>query len=153
MKKCILTILISLLTIATFAQRGRHVPLGREEQLDQKYTSGLFSTVDGTYFDLVNDNNAIGANSYFNVLDWLQGRVAGLQVYTNRNIRIPYLRNQPAAIFVDEIRVDAGFLNMLPVHDIAMIKVIKSPFLGGWGAPGGAIAIYTKDGDEGEEVE
>jgi hypothetical protein len=40
---------------------------------------------------------------------------------------------------------------MLPVHDIAMIKVMKAPVFGGWGGAGGAIAIYTKDGDEGEE--
>jgi hypothetical protein len=150
MKKCILTILISILAIATFAQQGNKAPLSREEQLDKKYTSGVFSSVDGTYFDLENDADAIGVNSYLNVLDWLHGRVAGLKVYTYRHIRIPFLRNQPAAIFIDEIRVDAGFLNMLPVNDIAMIKVIKTPFLGGWGAAGGAIAIYTKDGDEGE---
>ncbi len=150
MKKYILTILIFILTIAAFAQRDNNVPLTWEERLDKKYTSGLFSSAEGTYFDLVNDPNAISANSYFNVLDWLQGRVAGLRVYTYRNLRLPFLRNQPAAIFVDEIRVDAGYLNMLPVNDIAMIKVIKTPFLGGWGAPGGAIAIYTKDGDEEE---
>jgi len=151
MKKFILTILISILSIAGFAQQGRKSPLTWEERLNEKYTSGIFSTVDGTYFDLVNDPGAIGINGYLNVLDWLQGRVAGLRVYTYRNIRIPLLRNQPAAIFVDEMRVDAGFLNMLPVHDIAMIKVMKAPVFGGWGGAGGAIAIYTKDGDEGEE--
>lgn len=151
MKKRFLTIFILLLTTATFAQQSNKAALSREEQLNQKYTTGLFSTPDGTYFDLVDDNTP-DFNGYLNVLDWLQGRVAGLQVYTYRTIRIPFLRNQPAAIFVDEMPVDAGFLNLLPVNDIAMIKVIKTPFLGGWGGAGGAIAIYTRDGDEGEEI-
>lgn len=147
MKKYIIILLVSMFTTASFAQRVGKAPMSREEQLDKKYTSGLFSNVDGTYFDLENDDMAIGAISYLNILDWLQGRVAGLQVYTYRNTRIPFLRNQPAAIFVDEIRVDAGFLSMLPVNDIGMIKIIKSPYFGGWGAAGGAIAIYTKEGD------
>jgi len=42
---------------------------------------------------------------------------------------------------------------MFPVSDIAMIKIIKGPFLGGWGAGGGAIAIYTIRGDEDENTE
>ena len=151
MKKSIFTALILILSIAVFAQSGRP-SLSREEELNKQYCTGLFSTPDGTYFDLENDDNAIGANSYLNILDWLQGRVAGLQVYNYRSVRIPYLRNQSAAIFIDEMRVDAGMLNMIPVNDIAMIKVIKTPFMGLWGAPGGAIAIYTKDG-EGEEEE
>jgi hypothetical protein len=50
------------------------------------------------------------------------------------------------------MRVDAGFLNMLPVQDIAMIKVIKTPFLGGLASGDGAIVIYTKEGEEEEEI-
>jgi hypothetical protein len=84
-----------------------------------------------------------------NVLDWLQGRVAGLHIYNAKyNTRIPYIRNQRAGVFVDEIRVDYDFLSMLPVTDIAMIKVIKGPFGNTSGGPGGTIAIYTIRGDE-----
>jgi len=44
-------------------------------------------------------------------------------------------------------------LNFLSVNDIAMIKVIKGPFVGAIGnGGGGTIAIYTiKAGDEEEE--
>ena len=31
------------------------------------------------------------------------------------------------------------------------IKIIKTPFLANWGNAGGAIAIYTKDGEDTEE--
>lgn len=149
MKKIFTTIVAFLFTVTLFAQRSAQMT--REEQLNKKYTSGLFSIPDGTYFDLEGDNTAFSAASYLNILDWLHGRVAGLQVYNYYGNRIPFIRNNPASIFVDEMRVDPGFLNMLPVADIAMIKVIKSPFIGLWGGAGGAIAIYTKDGGDPEE--
>ena len=148
MKKAIL-ILGILFSSTVFAQRYKPAPT-KEELLNEKYCRGLFSTPDATYFDLENDNSAIAATSYLNILDWLQGRVAGLQVYSWRNLRIPFLRNQPAAIFVDEIQVDAGFLNALPTTDIAMIKVIKGSFIGAWGAQS-AIAVYTKDGADDDD--
>ncbi len=112
----------------------------------------LFRTVDGIYFDLEQDPAAASINSYFNILDWLQGRVAGLQVYTLRNgTRVPVMRNQLAAVYVDDIRYDASILNALPVQDIALVKVMKTPGL--FTGPGGAIAIYTKRGDGEEESE
>jgi hypothetical protein len=148
MKKILLLISILIISTAAFTQRTNQRSLTREEQLNKQYCTGLFSTPDGTYFDLESEGNAMGATSYMNILDWLQGRVAGLQVYNYQGTRVPFIRNSRAAVFVDEIRVDADFLNALPVNDIAMIKVIKTPFIGLWGATGGAIAIYTKDGEE-----
>jgi outer membrane receptor for ferrienterochelin and colicin len=48
--------------------------------------------------------------------------------------------------------VDAGYLGDLPVADIAMIKVIKEPFVGAVGnGAGGVIAIYTMKGDDEED--
>lgn len=123
----------------------------REAELNKKYTTGLFSIPDADYFDLENDPAATSALSYLNVLHWLQGRVAGLQVYHFRDVPVPFIRNSPAAIFVDEMRMDPGYLNLLPIADIAMIKVMKSPTALLWGATGGAIAIYTKRGEAEEE--
>lgn len=151
MKKFLFSIIILILSTTVFSQ-GKYRPSSTlAERLNNEYCSGLFSTPDGTYFDLLNDNNAVGANAFLNILDWLQGRVAGLQVYSINNNRVAYIRNSPAAIFVDEMRMDAGFLTVLPVTDIAMIKIIKTPFAGAWGlAP--AIAIYTK-GTEDDDAE
>jgi hypothetical protein len=153
MKKLIFISTILLLSICSFAQKRVAQPKTKAEILDETYTSGLFKTQNADYFDLLNDQNAHSATSYFNILDWLQGRVAGLQIYTTRNgIRIPFIRNQRASVFVDEIPVSYDYLNALPVTDIAMIKIIKGPFAGSRGAGGGAIAIYTIRGDEeGEE--
>ena len=152
MKRNLLTSLFLSFSIAAFSQLYRPLP-SREAELNKKYTTGFFSAPDADYFDFENDAGTNSAMSYLNVLDWLQGRVAGLSVYSIRNVRVPFLRNSSAAIFVDEMRMDPGYLNVLPIADIALIKVMKTPSALFWGAPGGAIAIYTKQGDteEGEE--
>ena len=108
----------------------------------------MFKGAEGTLFDIENEN----VQSYFNILDWLEGRVAGLQVFvTSSGIRVPVIRGTVATIFVDEIRMDPSFLNAFSVNDIGMIKVIKGPFAGAFGnGGGGTIAIYTIRADEEE---
>ncbi len=151
MKKLILSILVLVSSVVAFSQTRLAQVKTKEEQLNEEYCTGLFKSPDGTYFDMLNDKTAIGANSYLNILDWLQGRVAGLQVYTLRdNTRLPVIRNSIASVYVDEILVSPDFLNALPVTDIAMIKIIKGPQAGIFGSSGGVIAIYTIKGDDEE---
>jgi len=151
MKKLALLLMVCLSTIAAMGQK-RIASKSPEEKLNEEYCSGLFKMDDGIIFDLLSDNTT--ANSYFNILDWLQGRVAGLQVFTLRNsVRIPVIRGQQTSVYVDEIAVSPDFLNSLPVTDIAIIKVIKTPFLGGFNGGGGAIAIYTIRGEDDDSVE
>ena len=122
-----------------------------KEILNEQYASGMFKNAEGTIIDVENEN----VQAYLNILDWLNGRVAGLQIYINRSgIRVPVIRGSAATIFVDEMRMDASYLNFLSVNDIAMIKVIKGPFAGAIGnGGGGTIAIYTIRADDDEEVE
>ncbi|HET6769980.1 MAG TPA: TonB-dependent receptor plug domain-containing protein [Chitinophagaceae bacterium] len=129
---------------------SRHAK-SQQEILNDQYASGMFKSADGTIIDVENEN----VQAYFNILDWLEGRVAGLQVFVSRNgTRIPVIRGSVASIYVDEMRLDPGFLNSLSVNDIAMIKVIKGPFAGGIGnGGGGTIAIYTLRGEDEEEEE
>jgi hypothetical protein len=148
MKKITLILLVCIFTLTAFGQK-RITSKSPEEKLNEEYCSGLFKMEDGMIFDILSDNTTV--NSYFNILDWLEGRVAGLQVFTLRNgIRIPVIRSQQTTIYVDEVPVGPDFLNSLPVTDIAMIKVIKTPFFGGFNGGGGAIAIYTINTGEDE---
>jgi len=151
MRKILLIIALITTTIGAIAQTRRSNPKSPKELLNDRYTSGLFKSAEGTIFDI--ENETIGA--YFNILDWLEGRVAGLQVFVSRNgVRVPVIRGSVATIFVDELRMDAQFLNSLPVTDIGMIKVIKGPFAGAVGnGGGGTIAIYTIQADDEEEEE
>jgi len=149
MKTIIQTLLAVLISFTLTAQSYKNqLPLSHTEELNEQYCTGLFKTTDGTILDIMNEPSV---NGYLNILSWLQGRVAGLQVYITRSGElIPYIRASRARIFIDEMPIDAGFLNTIPVSDIAMIKVIKTPFVGSFGA-GSAIAIYTIRAEEEEE--
>jgi len=120
-----------------------------EEILNDQYASGMFKTAEGTIIDVENEN----VQAYLNILDWLDGRVAGVKIYVTRSgVRVPVIRGSVASIYVDEMRMDPSFLNSLSVNDIAMIKVIKGPFAGAVGnGGGGVIAIYTIKADDEEE--
>ena len=148
MKKFLIILVALLPTLPGIPQKyyGHRYDL-QKEYLNNKYCTGIFKSAEGTILDLSNET----PGGYQNILDWMQGRVAGLKVVTNRNgIKIPVIRGSVAGIFIDEIPVDAFFLNSLSVFDIAMIKVIKEPFIGNIGLGIGAIAIYTYQGDEDE---
>ena len=148
MKKILLIATLITTTICAMAQTRLSSPKSPKEILNDRYTSGLFKNAEGTIFDIEKEN----VQSYFNILDWLEGRVAGLQVVVSRNGgRVPVIRGSAATIYVDEMRMDASFLNSLSVNDIGMIKVIKGPFAGAIGnGGGGTIAIYTIRADEEE---
>lgn len=149
MKKIFLSAFVAVCSIAALAQTRIANTQTPEEKLNDQYCTGLFKSTEGTIFDLLNNSTA---SSYFNVLNWLEGRVAGLHVYTLRNgNRIPVIRGQQASIYVDEVQVTPSYLNSLSSSDIAMIKVIKSAFLGGFNGGGSAIAIYTIGTEEDDE--
>ena len=151
MKKFLLIAALITIAVGAMAQKYTARVKSPKELLNDRYTSGLFKNAEGTIFDI--ENETLGA--YFNILDWLEGRVAGLQVFVSGSgVRVPVIRGSVASIFVDEMRMDALFLNSLPVSDVAMIKVIKGPFAGAVGnGGGGTIAIYTirADDDESED--
>ncbi|KNB60606.1 hypothetical protein AC804_15610 [Chryseobacterium sp. Hurlbut01] len=111
---------------------------------DFKVANEMFKSINEMVFDFVNDNNMIGGN---NILQWLQGRVPGLQINSQGPNTTATMRGGNVDIFLDEMRVDASQISMISVSDVAMIKVIRGFFSGGFGGGGnGAIAIYTKRG-------
>jgi hypothetical protein len=153
MKKISFIILTSLFSFTLTAQKyqGESRTQSPEERLNEMYCSGFFKHTDGTILDVA---SVPGISGWFNILDWMQGRVAGLQVFTNRSgLRVPVIRGNVPGIYLDEIPVSLSVLNSLNINDIAMVKVIRTPFLGGFNGAGGAIAIYTLGGEEEEEDE
>ena len=152
MKKILLFAAISFTVLSANAQ----IYIGDrfqnpDQKLNDEYCSGLFRSAEGS---IINIGSDVTAKSYLNILDYLQGRIAGLQIYHQKDGNsVPFIRNQRASIYLDEMPVSSSNLNMLSSADIAMIKVIKGPFAGAWGnGGGGVIAIYTYNGD-GEEAE
>ncbi len=119
------------------------VKKNRTKELNDKLSSPMFRSASETVFDLVNDNSS--ATGSMNILQWLQGRVAGLTIESSMGNYIPRLRGQTASIYLDEMRVDPSTINSISTADIAMVKVMKDAYAIGSGSSG-AIAIYTKRG-------
>lgn len=118
------------------------------EEMDKKYTSGLFSGGDAHEFDLVNDPFA---NNSMDIFQYLQGKVAGLQINTTSNPPTLSWRGGTPQLYVDEMPTTADMVSSVPVSDVAFIKVFQPPFMGPGGGSGGAVAIYTRKGGDRKE--
>ncbi len=113
------------------------------EVLDETYASGLFSRGDGYSFDLTDAMSAP-----IDILTYLQGKVAGLQISGSGAGANLSWRGGVPDIYLNEMRADVGMVATIPVTDVAYIKVFRPPFFGsGGGGAGGAIVVYTKKGE------
>ena len=116
----------------------------RLQQLEEKYASGMFRGSDGYAFDFTDPTNFAT-----DIFTFLQGRVAGLQINNSGGTPTASWRGSETVFFVDEMQSDADRVRSLSVADIAYVKVLRPPFMGAMGGGGGgAIAIYTKRGND-----
>jgi hypothetical protein len=115
------------------------------EELNKKLSSPLYSSINEIVFDFVNENQS--AQSSPNILQWLQGRVAGLTINYDGGTPTPYIRQGKANIYLDEMLMDANSLSGISSANIAMVKIIKEGTVGMTGSGNGAVLIYTKRGD------
>ena len=109
----------------------------------------MFKGGDGYQFDLVNDPFAM---SSMNIFTYLQGKVAGLQITTGGPTPSLNWRGGSPALFIDEILSEPDMVANIPVTDVAFIKVFRPPFMGSSQGGNGAIAIYTKRGDDSKDT-
>lgn len=115
-----------------------------EESIEKRYTSGMF-TGDGYSFDLTKENPTA-----LNVFQYLQSRVAGLQITGDYNNPSLSWRGGAPTLYLNEMQSDVSMLSTLSMQDIALVKVFRPPFMGGFGGgANGAIAVYTKKGGDG----
>ena len=114
------------------------------DKLNKELSSPLFRSINEQVFDFVNDNKE--AHTSFSILQWLQSRVAGLQINFEQGIYVPYIRDIRADIYLNEMKVTSEQISNFPVSSIAMVKVIKGVFLGSFSNSGGAILVYTIKG-------
>ncbi len=124
------------------------------EILDDKYTSGLFSTKNAYSFDVAGDQRSHGAIDIFH---YLQGMVPGMSMSipimgangaadaNSDNVPGISWRDGTPDFFLNEMPSDGLTIMGIQMSDIAYIKVIRPPFMmsSGSGASG-AIAVYTK---------
>ncbi|MEO6668169.1 MAG: hypothetical protein ABIN36_01755 [Ferruginibacter sp.] len=118
-----------------------------EEKLNEKYTSGFFTGANATIFDVGGDPLA---RSSLTVLNYLQGKVAGLQISVNGSTATATWRGNQPSFFLNESATELGQLQNISMNDVAMIKVFPPIFFSSSsGGEGGGIAVYLKKGEEG----
>lgn len=144
MKPLILLLLCSWFALAGYAQKYNP---NQKKQQEDKYATGLFKSDNAYTLTTENDPTAIAS---INVFQYLQGKIPGLLIYNTGLFYIPLVsyRMGTPVFFLDEVRVDAQTLLDVNMEDIAMVKVFRPPFFGAFGGANGAIAVYTKHGDE-----
>lgn len=115
------------------------------EQLDEKYTSGMFAGGDSYQFDLLHDPSAF---AFSNIFIYLQGKVPGLTVNASSDPPTLTWRGGTPLIFLDESPTDPSLLTSISLSSIAYVKVLHPPFMGSSNGGSGAIAIYTRRGGD-----
>lgn len=118
----------------------------KEQQLDERYARGLFSGGDAYSFDLTDD---MGVGGAMDILSYLQGKVPGLMISgSGANMSLSW-RGATPDLYLNEMVSAMDVVQTINIRDIAMIKVFRPPFFGSFGGgSGGAIAIYTKKGND-----
>jgi hypothetical protein len=128
-------------TLQSVVVSGRQKSL--KEKLDEQYATGMFSGGFARVFTTEDDPFALTAQS---ILDYLQGKVPGMQITTTGEPSITR-RGSSTSVFLNEMQADISQLQSTPMSDVAMIKVFDPPFMGApGGGAGGAVAVYTKKG-------
>lgn len=115
----------------------------KEKTTEERYTSGMFKSDNGYTFDLTGQTLP-----YTSIFQYLQGRVPGLMISGNPSDPSVRWRGGSPGFFLDEVPVSAEEIGNITVDDIALVKVYRPPFYGGFGGSNGAIAIYTKRGGD-----
>ena len=116
----------------------------KEDVIEKQYATGMFSGGDAFVFDVMNDPVA---QNGFDIFNYLQSRVPGLQISRNGvNVGMSW-RGATPDLFLDQMPSQVNVLQTVTMQDIAMVKVFRPPFFGSiGGGGGGAIAVYTKKG-------
>ncbi len=120
----------------------------RTQELDKKYASGLFQSGNSRTFNVIDDPMA---TTRMNVFEYLQGKIAGLQIESAGGFAYNVSwRQSPTALFLDEMpMMEPADMSHVSMSDVALIKIFNPPFMGGFGnGAGGAIAVYTRKGGD-----
>jgi hypothetical protein len=135
----------------------------REALFNEKYASDLYKRDDEKIISGFENYTMTG---YSTVLHYLNDRIPGLMIQESnvkpsRNLfsmgesrtdntesvktywSFAYRSSNEANLFIDEILVDNDQFVSFPMSDIAIIKIIPPPFIGGWGSNPFAILIYS----------
>jgi hypothetical protein len=105
----------------------------------------LYGATGGTVVDFANNPSAQSAQ---NLLQVLQGRVAGLTISGNPPDMTAQIRGSGSPQFIlDGMKVDIDVVATIPATDVESVEIFKGSEGAIFGSSGGVIAIYTKRAD------
>lgn len=116
--------------------------------VNEKYTSGVFKSMGKENLDVINDPPGDRA---MNVVDYIKNRIQQVELQGNRfvnrkNFSLMTGQKWTVAVFLNEVPTEVALLRTLRADQLALVKFYEAGFVGsGSGAPGGAIAVYTKE--------
>ncbi len=116
--------------------------------VNDKYTSGVFREPGKVNLDNINEP---ANDKSMNVVDYIKNRIQQIEIQNGRfvnrkNMSLMSGQKWIVGIFLNEIPTDMIELKILRVDQVALVKFYEAGFIGsGSGAPGGAIAVYTKE--------
>jgi hypothetical protein len=117
-------------------------PVNRGELFNKNYSNGMFKDMNERVINLLDDpmlNNAL------TVLQIVRMKNAGFS-FTNGIDPVARWRGATVSFYVDEMRLSAADVELIPISNIAIIKVYPPHFAGNIGGFGGAVAVYTRRG-------
>lgn len=121
-----------------------------KQNVNDRYTSGFFRSMGNSkILDLINEP----PSPAYNILDHLQGQIAGLLIsssggnYTiqsNRQLSLTLM--PPVRLFLNEMPTTIDFLKGIRAIDVALVKYYQPGMAGGIPTVGigAALAVYTK---------
>lgn len=135
----------------------------REALFNEKYVSDLYKRDDEK---IISGFENFTMTGYTTVLHYLNDRIPGLMILEStvrpsKNLfsmgesrtdntgnektywSFAYRSSNEVNLYIDEILVDNDQFISFPMSDIAIIKIIPPPFIGGWGSNPFAILIYS----------
>jgi hypothetical protein len=135
------------------------------EELEERYTSGMFSSEDNKIIDLTKTKET---ESYANIFDYLQSRLPGLSIvepdYSSSplgvipeyklyyrqaaNSSVSAMGPIPMILYLNEVETESNVIQTISAAEVAMVKVFSTFAGASGGGAGGVLAIYTKKGSD-----
>lgn len=94
-----------------------------------------------------------GGETFTNVFDMINGRLAGVQIRGTGPDRNAFIRGTQATLMVDGITTTNDYVDLMDPRSVAFVDVIGGIQASVYGVSGAIVAIYTREGyvAEGEE--
>ena len=123
----------------------------KTKAVQDRYAKDKFSGFANTTLDFI--TNPITTNAYTNIFEYLKGRVSSVTVTGGAgNYNVNYRSAMSltggmlsSTIFLDGAEVNSMTASTIRVSEIALVQIYGPGLLGG---PAGAVAIFTKQGDD-----